>query len=107
MAVHEFRRIADVLRRDGIHALFEDLVIRASRDHHAESERGQQREPEGVILIHVEHTWDADVSACGLGRGQTAIGEGTLVFEVIQVGAIGTLLASVPTTLATVAGYVA
>ncbi len=76
-------------------------------DHHLEAERGEQREPERVVLVHVEHAWNADFAAGGLLVGQTTVGEATLVFVVVQVGPVGTLLLRVSASFATVTGHVA
>ena len=79
----------------------------AAGDHHLEAERGEQREPERVVLVHVEHAWNADFAAGGLLVGQTTVGEATLVFVVVQVGPVGTLLLGIAAAFATVAGHVA
>ena len=55
VAVHEFGRVADVFGGDRFDAGFEQFVRAAAGDHHLEAERGEQREPERVVLVHVEH----------------------------------------------------
>ena len=107
VAVHEFGRVADVFGGDRFDAGFEQFVRAAAGDHHLEAERGEQREPERVVLVHVEHAWNADFAAGGLLVGQTTVGEATLVFVVVQVGPVGTLLLGIAAAFATVAGHVA
>lgn len=107
VAVHQLGRVADVLGRDRLDAGLEQLVRAAPGDHHLESERGEHREPERVVLVHVERARDADLAARGLLVGQAAVGEAALVLVVVQVRAVGALLLRVAAALTAVAGHVA
>ena len=108
VAVRELGRVADVLAGDRLHALLEDLVARAARRDDAEPELREDREPERVVLVHVEHARDADVAARGLRVGQPAVSEEPLVLVVEQVRQLrlGRYLLGARATLAAVAGDV-
>ena len=105
MAVHQLGRIADVFGGDGFDAGLEQLVGAAAGDHHLEAQRGEQREPERVVLVHVEGARDADFATGGGLVGKSAVGEATLVLVVVQVRAVGALLLGVAAAFAAVAGY--
>ena len=105
MAVHQLGRIADVFGGDGFDAGLEQLVGAAAGDHHLEAQRGEQREPERVVLVHVEGARDADFATGGGLVGKPAVGEATLVLVVVQVRAVGALLLGVAAAFAAVAGY--
>ena len=105
MAVHQLGRVADVFGGDGFDAGLEQLVGAAAGNHYLEAKRGEQREPERVVLVHVEGARDADFATGGLFIGEPAVGEATLVLVVVQVRAVGTLLFGVATAFATVAGH--
>ena len=107
MPVHEFRRIADVFGRDGFDAGFEQFVVGAPGDDDFESEAREQGEPERVVFVHVEHAGYADFAARGLFIGQAAVGEGALVFEVVQVGPVAAFAFGVAAAFAPVAGHIA
>ena len=107
VAVHQLGRVADVLGGDRFDAGLEQLVRAAAGDHHLEAERGEQREPERVVLVHVEYARDADLAAGGLLVGEPAVGEAALVLVVVQVRPVGALLLRVAAALASVAGNVA
>ena len=77
----------------------------AAGDHHLEAQRGEQREPERVVLVHIEGARNADLATSGLLVGQTAVGEATLVLVVVQVRTVGTLLLGVAAAFAAVAGH--
>ena len=105
MAVHQLGRVADVFGGDGFDAGLEQLVGAAAGDHHLEAQRGEQREPERVVLVHIEGARNADLATSGLLVGQTAVGEATLVLVVVQVRTVGTLLLGVAAAFAAVAGH--
>ena len=105
MAVHQLGRVADVFGGDGFDAGLEQLVGAAAGDHHLEAQRGEQREPERVVLVHVEGARDADFATGGGLVGKSAVGEATLVLVVVQVRAVGALLLGVAAAFAAVAGH--
>ena len=107
MAVHQLRRITDVLGGDGFDAGFEQFVAGTPGDDDLEAEIGEQGEPERVVLVHVEHARNADFAAGRLLVGQAAVGEAALVLVVVQVRPVGTLLLRVATAFAPVTGHVA
>ena len=86
VAVGELGRVADVLGGDRLHPVGEDVVAGAARQDHPEAEPGQDREPQRVVLVHVQHPRDADVAARRLGLGEPAVAEDPPVLEVVQVG---------------------
>ena len=89
--VDEFGRVAHVLRGDGLHAGLEEVVVGAARDHDAEAQSSEHREPERVVLVHAEHARDADVAAERLFLGEAAVAEDPLVLPVVEVGQVGLL----------------
>ena len=105
VAVHELGRVADVLGGDRFDAGFEQFVAGTAGDHHLEAQRGEQREPERVVLVHVEGARDADFASGGVLVGEAAVGEATLVLVVVQVRAVGALLLGVAAAFAAVAGH--
>ena len=109
MTVGQLGRVADVLRGDGVHALLEQLVVGAARDHDPEAERGQHGEPQGVVLVHAQDARDADVPTGGVLLAQAAVAEGPRVLVLVEVGQVG--LGGAPllgdAALAAVAGDVA
>ncbi len=107
VAVHQFGRVADVFGGDRFDAGLEQLVVGAAGDHHLEAERGEQREPERVVLVHVEHARDADFAAGRLLVGEPAVGEAALVLVVVQVRPVGAFALGVAAAFAAVAGHVA
>ena len=89
--VDELGRVAHVLRGDGLHARLEQVVVGTARNHDAEAQRGEHREPERVVLVHAEHARDADVAAERLFLGEAAVSEDPLVLPVVEVGQVGLL----------------
>ena len=86
MSVDQLGRVAHVLRGDGLHAGLEEVVVGATRDHDAEAQSGEHREPERVVLVHAEHARDADVAAERLLLSEAAVAEDPLVLPVVEVG---------------------
>ena len=105
VAVHELGRVADVLGGDRFDAGFEQFVAGTAGDHHLEAQRGEQREPERVVLVHVEGARDADFASGGVLVGEAAVGEATLVLVVVQVRTVGAFLLGVAAAFAAVAGH--
>ena len=86
VSVDQLGRVAHVLRGDGLHAGLEEVVVGAARDHDAEAQLGEHREPERVVLVHAEHARDTDVAAERLFLGEAAVSEDPLVLPVVEVG---------------------
>ena len=86
VAIGELGGIADVLRGDRLHALVEHLMAGPPRDHHPIAQRGEHREPERVVLVHVERTGDAHVATVRLLGGESTVGEQSLVLGLEEVG---------------------
>ena len=105
VAVHELGRVADVLGGDRFDAGFEQFVAGTAGDHHLETERGEQREPERVVLVHVERARDANLASGGVLVGEAAVGEAALVLVVVQVRTVGAFLLGIAAAFATVAGH--
>ena len=91
MPVGELGGVADVLAGDGVHALLEQLVVGAPREHDAEPQRGEHREPQGVVLVHAQHPGHADLPARLLALAQAPVGEGAPELVVVEVGQVGLL----------------
>ena len=85
MAVNEFGRIADTLGRNGIHTLLEKLMVRSRRDDYGKSEFRKYREPERIVLVHVQSSRDTDLASWRLVLGQWLIAESSRVFVSDQV----------------------
>ena len=108
VSVDELGRVAHVLRGDGLHARLEQVVVGAARNHDAEAQSGEHREPERVVLVHAEHARDADVAAERLFFGEAAVAEDPLVLPVVEVGQLRLLGHALQgrAALAAVAGHV-
>ena len=63
MTVHELCRIAERVGGHSRHALVVHLRARFAGDLHAVAEEREEREPERIVLIHIEHARDADGAA--------------------------------------------
>ncbi len=85
MPVAQLGGVADVFRRDRLCALGQGLVVRALGQHDSEAQRRQHREPERIVLVHVQHPRDADIAAPRLGLSQPPVAENAAVFVVVQV----------------------
>ena len=105
VAVHELGRVADVLGGDRFDAGFEQFVAGTAGDHHLETERGEQREPERVVLVHVERARNANLASGGVLVGEAAVGEAALVLVVVQVRTVGAFLLGIAAAFAAVAGH--
>ena len=89
MTVVEFGGVADVLAGDGLHALLEQGVGGAPRDHDAIAQGREGREPERVVLVHVEGARQTQVPAEGLLDGESSVAEEPLVLGLEDVGQFG------------------
>ena len=71
MTMRELRRIAHALGRHGLDAGFVGLLRRSVRNLNAEPELIEEREPERIVLIHVERTRYAHCATrCRFGGSQ-------------------------------------
>ena len=91
VSVGELGRVAHVLAGDGVHARLEQLVVGTPRDHDPESQLGEDGEPQGVVLVHAQHSRNPDLAAGVLPAAQTPVGEGAPVLVVVEVGHVGLL----------------
>ena len=74
--------------------------------HHAEAQFREQREPHGVVFIHVQHAGDAYGAARGLvGRERRIVPEQPLVLVVEEVGQAFIRSALARAAFAAVAGH--
>ena len=103
VAVAQLCRVAGGLGGHGLDAGVVGLRGRLVRDHHREAQLGEERVPEGVVLVHVERAGDAHRAARRrLGVKAGAV-EQQLVLELEEVGGVvfglaratGALLAAV------------
>ena len=67
MPVCELRGIAERVRRNRRHALVEELRRGFARDHDPIAEPVKEREPERIVLVHIERARNADAPATRLG----------------------------------------
>ena len=104
VAVAHLGRIAHALGRHGLDARLVGLLARLVGQLHAKAQARKERVPEGVILVHVERTGDADGAARGLVGAQHLAVKEQLVFLFEEVGGLGLLLFVAGTLLAAVAG---
>ena len=85
VAVRELRRVAHALRRHGLDARLVGLLRGRVGQHHAEAQLREEREPERVVLVHVERARNAHVAARGdLGR-KGLVAEQTLALVLVEV----------------------
>ena len=75
MAVSQLGGIADRLGRHGRKAQVVQFLARCRRKLHPVAQPGEKGEPEGIVLIDVEHTGDAHAAARGLLRLQRPVAE--------------------------------
>ena len=104
VAVAHLGRIAHALGRHGLDARLVGLLARLVGQLHAKAQARKERVPEGVVLVHVERTGDADGAARGLVGTQDLAVKEQLVFLFKEVGGLGLLLFVAGTLLAAVAG---
>ena len=85
VAVRELRRVAHALARHGLDARLVGLLRGRVGQHHAEAQLREEREPERVVLVHVERARNAHVAARGdLGR-KGLVAEQTLALVLVEV----------------------
>ena len=88
VTVGELGRIALRFRRNALHAQLVDRARGERGEDDAEAEVAEERRPERVVFIHVQHARDADLAARRIFRLERGIGEHalTLVGEDIFAG---------------------
>ena len=107
MAVGELRGIALGLGRNGLHAALVEPAVGERREDHAEAEGLEKCRPEGVVLVHIQHTRDAELTARrSLGR-KRRIAEQPLALVGEKVRALFVRVRIARALLAAVAGGVA
>ena len=104
VAVAHLGRIAHALGRHGLDARLVGLLTRLVGQLHAKAQARKERMPEGVVLVHVERTGDADGAARGLVGTQHLAVKEQLVFLFEEVGGLSLLLFVAGALLAAVAG---
>ena len=106
VAVGQLGRVALRLRRNGVHALFVDLPVREGGQHRPDTQVPEEGSPEGVILIHIQHSGESHSAPGSLLLRQRLVGEHPLLLEGHHVGGLLPLVGSSPALLAAVAGDV-
>ena len=104
VAVAHLGRIAHALGRHGLDARLVGLLARLVGQLHAKTQARKERVPEGVVLVHVECTRNADGTTRGLIGAQHLAVKEQLVFLFEEVGGLGLLLFVAGALLAAVAG---
>lgn len=84
MAVDQFGRVAGRVRRDRVHGLFKQGLRRRVREDDGVAEFGEEREPEGIVFVHIEDPRDADGAARRIFYGLVA--EEQVIFDLVHVG---------------------
>ena len=104
MPVRQLRRIALGLAWDGFDAQLVYLPRGSRREHHTEPQFREKCKPERIVLVHIEHPWDADLAPRSLRFGEGFVVEIAvqLVVKEVRHGILCLFLAQTP--LAAVAG---
>ncbi len=89
VAVAELGRIAHALGRHRLDARLVGLLRRRIAQHHAPAQLREEREPERVVLVHVQRTRDADAAAGRVLRGERLVVEQAVRLVLEQVGHVG------------------
>ena len=84
VAVRDFRRITERVRRHGRHAFVIHLGRRLARQLHAVAEIREEREPERIVLVHVQHARNADRAALRVFE-RLIVAEETAVLVLVDV----------------------
>ena len=84
VAVRDFRRIAERVGWHGRHALVVHLCCRLARQLHAVAEIREEREPERIVLVHVQHARNADRAALRVFE-RLIVAEETAVLVLVDV----------------------
>ncbi len=104
VAVGELGRVAHAFRGHGLDAGLVGFLRRRVGQHHAEAQLREEREPERIVLVHVQRARDAHGAARRVGGCQRLVVEqaAALVFE--QVRHVLALVQRARALLAAVAG---
>ncbi len=104
VAVGELCRVADGLRGHGLDAGLVGGLGGVVRRHHGETQLGEERVPEGVVLVHVEGARYAHGAAGRLLAGPARTVEQQAVLDLEEVGGGALGLGAAGALLAAVAG---
>ena len=85
MPVHQLCRIARRIGRNGLHAALIKFLAGFRRKNHPESQLREERMPERIIFIHVQHPRDTHRSASCFITAQRFISKQSFQFIFIQV----------------------
>ena len=99
-------RIALGFRRDGIHALFIDLPIREGGQNRANPQFPEKSCPEGVILVHIQHSGQSNSAPDRLLLGQGLIGKHPFLLECHHIGCLFPLASAAGSLFTAVSGNV-
>ena len=102
--MHQLGGITDRIGRNRIHSQFIELAGRAAGQDHPVVQAGKQREPERIILIHIQNARQADLAADGPVGRQRFVAEQALVFVGVEIGAVAAGGGFADAPLAAVAG---
>ena len=82
--MRELCGVAERVRRNRRHALIEELRRGFPRNHNPVAELVKEREPERIVLVHIQRARDTDASAARL-CGRFVVLEYTTVLELVDV----------------------
>ena len=103
MTVGELCRITLRLAGNGLYAELVNFTVGAGGEHDAVAQPCEERVPERIVLVHVQHSGNADCASRRLCRVERGIGEEPLQLVLKQVGDIVCVLLSTDAALAAVA----
>ena len=107
MAVGQLGRVALRLARDGLDAHLVELAVGGGGEHDFVAQIREEREPEGVVLEHVEDARQADPASRSLVAVLRNVAEDPVVLVLIEVGQVVFIFLLAEPSLAAVAGDVA
>ena len=93
VAVEQLGRIAHGIRGDGVLALQIELAGRFGREDHLKVQPGEEGEPEGQVLVHVQTEGNADPAADAAAVPLALHGAELFVLVIHQVGVFRLFLA--------------
>ena len=106
MSVRELCGVAERVRRNRCHAFVKELRRRFPRENDAISELVKEREPERIVLVHIERARNADASTARL-CGRFIVFEYTPILEFVDVRRIVLVLFAADTAFTAIAREVA